>query len=385
MGLYERLEALIRIFSLDKAPDPYIMFFLDAVFDYSRDKRLLPEDFTEYWRENSNKYSIVVPEGLDAVTVMTIHKAKGLEFPVVIYPFANSAVNVSKDKKWVNIDDPDLPGLKTALLPLTNDLAKTVYGFIHEEEKTKALLDMLNILYVATTRPTERLLIICDRFLAKSGEIKNLPSMIRTFLENKDMWEDDKDEYVLGDTARLPAKEKDKDDVLMPEAFISGDWRENILLSGHAAEYWDLEDDARNLEWGNLVHNILSKIDTIADVDGAIDSEIIQGNLMESEAKELKTLLLDILGQSEVGVFFDGSYEVRNEAAIMTKGGKEYRPDRLMMKDTKAIVLDYKTGKEDTSHIRQIESYGHLLEDMGYTDVERYLLYIDKSYRLLKV
>ncbi len=56
-----------------------------------------------------------------------------------------------------------------------------------------------------------------------------------------------------------------------------------------------------------------------------------------------------------------------------------------MFQDKKAIVLDYKTGKEDPKHIRQLEQYGQLLLDMGYLNVEKYLLYIDEEFTLLKV
>jgi len=385
MGLYEKVESLIRIFSLDSCPDPYILFFLDIVYEYSTNKRLLSEDFMNYWRDNSSKYSIVVPEGLDAVNVMTIHKAKGLEFPVVIYPFANSKVDISKDKKWVHINDPELPGLKVALIPLINDLLETEYAALHKEETEKALLDILNILYVASTRPTQRLAIICDKEVAKSGEIKNIPSMLRTFLEYKDMWSEDKNLYVLGDQDQLADVVSIPEEILGLNEFISGDWRENILLSGNAAEYWDLEDDARNLEWGNLVHNILSGVETRNDLDTVIGNEIIKGSIQETEANDLKTLLLNIMGQEELRSFFDGSFKIKNEVGIMTRNGKEYRPDRLMINDSKAIVLDYKTGKEDPSHNRQIELYGELLSDMGYVDVDKYLLYIDEPYKLIKI
>ena len=96
-------------------------------------------------------------------------------------------------------------------------------------------------------------------------------------------------------------------------------------------------------------------------------------------------MLMDILKQPEISPFFDGRYKIKNEAGILKAGGGEYRPDRLMFQDKKAIVLDYKTGKEDPEHISQLDQYGQLLLDMGYLNVEKYLLYIDKEFTLLKV
>ncbi|MBE9484231.1 MAG: hypothetical protein IMY74_05265, partial [Bacteroidetes bacterium] len=49
------------------------------------------------------------------------------------------------------------------------------------------------------------------------------------------------------------------------------------------------------------------------------------------------------------------------------------------------IVLDYKTGKKDSKHIRQLEQYAALLMEMGYTEVEKYLLYIEEAFILEKI
>lgn len=385
MGLYERLETLIRIFSLSTTPEPYIIFFLDAVYEYSMNKRFIPEDFTIFWKENNHRYSIVVPEGLDAVKVMTIHKAKGLEFPVVIYPFANDKVDVRREQKWVHIDDERIPGLKTALLPVLKNLENTRYADIYTKEWEKTQLDLLNIFYVATTRPTERLFIICDLPSESAGEIKDIPGLIRAFLEDRQLWDDQMTEYSLGDPEPLPLKTKKPASVAHPELFISGNWRKNILLSGHAAEYWDLDDDSRNLEWGNLVHRILSGINTVSDLGPAIVAEVNAGNIQAGKAQELKMLLEGILSQEEIKPFFDGNYQLKNEAGILRPGGGEYRPDRLMIKEKQTIVLDYKTGKKDSKHIRQLEQYAALLMEMGYTEVEKYLLYIEEAFILEKI
>ena len=254
MGLYERVKAIIRCFSLNTTPDPYIIFFLDIVLEFTRQNRIPIEDFMINWREKNDKYSIVVPEGMDAVMVMTIHKAKGLEFPVVIYPFANNMVRIRNEQKWTRLDDPELPQLKTVLLPVNKQLEGTEFEDIYSHEQEMALLDLLNLLYVATTRPTQKLFIICDLPDEKEN-IKHIPSILRKFLESKDLWQEGVVDYSWGD-AIPPEKKKKDSDAASPEMFISSDWRKNIMLSGQAANYWDLDDDARNLEWGKLVHDV---------------------------------------------------------------------------------------------------------------------------------
>ncbi|MCD4725845.1 MAG: UvrD-helicase domain-containing protein [Bacteroidales bacterium] len=384
MGLYEKLEAVIRTFSLNDSPDPYVVFFLDAAFDFEKNRRYDPEDFTAFWKENSHKYSIVVPEGMDAVSIMTIHKAKGLEFPAVIYPFANSKVDIGRDQKWVHIDEPAFPEFGTALLPMNKSLEKTVLEHVYTEELEMAKLDLLNILYVATTRPTERLYLLCDMPSEKSKTV-NIPSILKAFLENQERWEDGTLDYAFGDQTPLARKDKVPGNPMHLGIFVSGNWKKNIQLSGHAVEYWDLEDEGRNLEWGNLVHKVLSGVVTIKDLDSVIGNEILQGNISGEKGNKLMKMLVDMLKQPEISPFFDGRYKIKNEAGILKAGGGEYRPDRLMFQDKKAIVLDYKTGKEDPKHIRQLEQYGQLLLDMGYLNVEKYLLYIDEEFTLLKV
>ena len=52
------------------------------------------------------------------------------------------------------------------------------------------------------------------------------------------------------------------------------------------------------------------------------------------------------------------------------------RPDRVMMKDGKVVVVDFKFGKKRTDYNMQVRDYMNLLSDMGYENIRGYLWYV---------
>jgi ATP-dependent exoDNAse (exonuclease V) beta subunit len=169
-------------------------------------------DFLEFWDKNASKFSIPSPEGTNAVRIMTIHKSKGLEFPVVIFPFAEEDYNRKpKDKLWLNAEEETF-GLPKVLI----DNSKAIEGFgedakmIYDLKKQEELLDNINVLYVALTRAEEQLYIISSMNLDKEGvpRANQMSSFFINYLMQNGGFDRDVLEYPIGNPKKLSKEEK---------------------------------------------------------------------------------------------------------------------------------------------------------------------------------
>src|SRR5690606_33141957 len=105
--LYEGQEYIIRIFHLVKDSNASVQFFLNFVYEVSQKDSAGLIGFLELCDQKKDHLSIVAPKSEDAVQILTIHKAKGLEFPIVIYPFANGSIqDVARESLWLSLPEP---------------------------------------------------------------------------------------------------------------------------------------------------------------------------------------------------------------------------------------------------------------------------------------
>ena len=361
--------------------DPYLQFFLDNVLEFSIKHSSNISDFIDWWEENKHKLSIIVPEGLDAINIMTIHKAKGLEFPVVIYPFATDKASNTKKNLWTEFQDEQLPDLNTILLPTSALLEETRFSELYNEEKNKSLLDSINILYVVMTRPTNRLYIISSSPAKTTSNINSIPNTLKFYLKTKELWEQEQDVYEFGEK-EIFTSETVSDNKHQLKSFISTNWKEKILLSTKAPESWNVEEPSKNQEWGNLIHLVLSRISDYTDLGSVLEDLFQQGIIDEEEKNILLQKLQQLLSKPEIKVFFEKGLNIKNEIDILLPNGKTIRPDRVILENKKAIIIDYKTGTANESHKSQLEKYANTLTEMGYSDIEKHLIYIDENIRL---
>ena len=376
---YELVEHIVGIFKLNVNADPYIINFIDEVYKFTQEKESDVNSFLEYWEEKKDKLSINLPEDTNSIRVMTIHKSKGLESKVVIVPYANWEVDINGNKNeiWTSTDEAPFNKASAYYIKATQKVPDTLFADDYTEEAKMIRLDNVNLLYVTLTRPEERLYLNVP---VKS--IKSIANSIKAVIEAdyKDKIIDNR--LVLGE--RKPCDNKDDDEANSKsfyklDNFNSSPYYKKLFIRPSYRKLKVFENERMKIKTDNgvVVHKLLSYIIRKEDVDSALNKGLIEGVISAAEKDKFKALLLKTINSEMTEKWFDGSYEVKPESDILTKDNKVLRPDRVMIKGDDAIIIDYKTGKEEKKHSEQLTEYANVLMEMGYKNVEKFLLYIN--------
>lgn len=381
MALYELCEELIRLFRPAITPNAYIQFFLDEVLNYSIKQNNNLKDFIDYWEDKKEKTSLIIPHGLNAVTIMTIHRSKGLEFPVVILPFLNGKVEKGKKHLWIDIENPKILQLPSALISANESLLETPYAHLYEEEKNKSLLDALNVLYVGLTRPEERLYVLTGKPSGNSANLNTYSDMFACYYQMSGEWQENKTVYTFGNEVIHKQHAQQQTTLnLKLETFNSNQWRNTIKMRAAAPGIWNLELTESKKNYGVMVHTALAKIKTTDDIEPVINSMFIEGLITIEEKDNLFSVLKKIINLPQLQPHFAQGLKIKNEAEIISSTGEKFRLDRVVLNDDKtAIIIDYKTGTEKPEHLKQVIQYADLLSQMGYTVTEKLVVYIEKE------
>ena len=380
LPIYEIFSSFIAIFNINKISDPYILFFLDVVNEFSARKHGNISAFIEWWDDQKNKRSVIIPDGIDAIRIMTIHKSKGLEFPVVIYPFANERTRNTKNSLWVNTEIKEIPELKSALISNNAVLESTEYATLYQSEKDKSMLDMLNVLYVAFTRPSEMLYILTKPPSDNFSKPVSVPDMLASFLSVEGNWEENKFSYSYGVKVIKPLNEIEKSKVstITLNAFPVKKREQIINLKKKSADSWDADDPTRNSDWGNLVHYTMSLIEYADSAESTVLQLSNEGLIPKEREKDLIKKIKSIIYDPLIAQYYTKDYLVKNEAEILLTDGSIARPDRIVLKNKTAVVIDYKTGTTmKESYKQQVTAYAQTLKELGYSVSEKILVYID--------
>ena len=404
-SFYETVEGIYRLFKsrFPENEQAYIQAFLDVVTSFAEKESADTDKFLRWWANFGDKEKISTPEAQNAIRILTIHKSKGLGFKVVIIPFCDwemDHINNYAQSTIVWCHPQNAPFNKLQMVPVTysHALRKTHFAEDYYHEKLHAYIDNLNALYVSFTRAKESLFVFTPNDETKRR--KEVSKLISMALKQNDKPTPD---YLTSlattdkstcETVSFPAGLHIEGDIFewgsrwhptYTPAAVAGEIPmqqmtsilpdNRIFLRLHCNGGF-LEDKKR--KYGILMHEILSNIQTDADIRRAIMDKEAAGEIDRNESIELTERLERLLVLPEVAKWFDGSMQVMNETEILYGNGKTYRPDRIMLDGEQAFVIDYKFGDNENPHDRQqVKKYMSLVQESGYQHVTGYLWYIE--------
>ncbi|MGB2363452.1 MAG: UvrD-helicase domain-containing protein [Flavobacteriales bacterium] len=376
LAIYDLVERLIHVFKLSST-DIYLHYFLDAIHKFSIKNSNDIVAFLEWWDKNHDKEAIVVPDDMDAVKVMTVHKSKGLEFPIVFIPF-NWKVGKASDEIWVDAKGK-IKKMKVALLNNSKQLERSEYAEIHKEEKNKAIMDDLNVLYVAMTRPKHQLYIYTAEY-KNLDDFNTLSKLIGYYFQSTTH------EFPIS-IGKLEPKSEDKDiDNLALNLNYSSlsDWRKTIRLKNNSNQLWDINLDRQ--QWGSLLHECLAQIHYPKDKESVLDNLERNGLISVEMKSKLRKRVEELLNDEQLMPFFLEDWEVKNEQIILQESGESYVPDRLLIKNNKVKIIDYKTGSTSQmeKHKKQVDGYYKALKKMGFEEISKYIIYTEENDKIVQ-
>ena len=378
-SLYDLCSAMIRLYGFNTVGDAFLNFLLDVVYKWQSSDESGISSFLEYWEKKKDKLS-VASGNADAVSVMTIHKSKGLEFNVVICPFV---VDNLDDKKtstlWISpsaLGFEAIPNIDKVQFAITKESAtwSPQAQQLAEQENAKIRLDNMNLSYVAFTRAVQRLHILAYQ----SKDLSKSP--LNAFLQEHP------NTYGDPDTRKVEKKTDaaNTQDVFTQSA--SSDWFDKITIDPNPSMFWiSREDKMKPQEWGEFVHQILSEVQDAKDIDHVLNPYIDSGVIDQKTASLLYSLFEQMVLHPTIYEAFTNQAKVKNECDILTSQHEIIRPDRYAELPDKIILLDYKTGQKSDQHHQQLRRYIAVLKNMVDKKIEAYLVYLGDSVEVVPI
>ncbi len=389
LPFYEKIEEIIRGFNLINTSDAYLQFFLDVVLEQQR-KSTDVADFLEFWELKKDKLSIVAPGSSNAVQIMTIHKSKGLEFPVVIFPCDVDIYRQINPQVWLNELPVNFENFEELLVPYNKELSfvNDTGMEIYNQQREELELDNFNLLYVSFTRAVEQLYVITESKISSKGEENTnfYSGVLINYLKQNNLWKEDVLEYYFGSEIRVSKNEMQNSVAEIHQRFISTPWQEhNVVLLASSSKLWDT-NQGEAINFGNLFHEIFSKIITGKDVNKIIKEYHQQGIIDENQLVAINKTIVSVVNHPKLENYFSEEVSIYNEREIVDIDNQVIIPDRLIFTDkNEVVIIDYKTGDPSAEHHQQLLKYELVLKSMNFKVDKKLLIYINDKIDVVEV
>ncbi len=395
LPLVDLLEGIIRELQLEnfRYEQAYLTGLQNVMSDYLTRYNGDLYSFIEWWETDGKKQSIKPAEGQNAIQILTIHQSKGLQFEMVIVPFCSWNLDHQPNAEimWCQSNDSILREFPHYPVKYGSALLHTDFSVQYLNERSLAYLDNLNILYVAFTRAISGLFVFAERPL-NEDKIKSIGDVVyqsmRDLIGEKDLffegipridsWDEEGMIYTAG-TLPDSGKKKTGTNQFILQTYEKGNWYHRISIRRQPDLFSQEEGDYHpdeHIHYGILLHDILSRIIRKDQVEEVIENAIRTGQIQAGQDERIREMLLNLWDNEVVSDWFSGRWKVKTEVPVLPKSGQLSRMDRVMIDGDRVIVVDYKTGILRPEHRKQVQEYKMILRQMGYRQVEGFLLYL---------
>ncbi len=430
LPLYDLCEMLIRIFKLEGKGNRFLSTFMNVVNNFIQKGRADLGEFVVFLKEKMEKLSSATATDLDAVQLMTIHKAKGLEAKIVLYALPQKRAR--NNNMWVEVEENKRGDVTLPVAFVGIQKNSTIFDAAFEEEARMNDMDRINVLYVAMTRPEEKLFIFCEDTSSSassstkrksdngSDDSTSNQALLKAFVQsdektkhveiaNNDLATGDDiatntdgqngkdctligEIYTVGEDFEKPqhGETKNTQSTIGVDKIIYPEWENRVSIAQQSAALLS-PFDQDNRRYGILIHDLLAHVRVVEDIDEVVDNYCEEHELNDSIRNDILTRIKAMLDRDDVGDqsgtpgsqtnrrFFDGSCKVMCEVPMAVDGNVK-RPDRIVFAENETFVVDFKTGtRDEKSHAkyqRQVAEYARALSAMGYSNVKPVIVYL---------
>ena len=386
-NLYDLGQQLSRLLNVSELNNPYLHHLMEMFHRY--DEQFGPDlrGFLEQWEIDGYKETVQMPDNDEAIKIMTAHKAKGLEFPVVILPNLLWDIKL-RDNFFLEVGAEKVVHTR---LTKSSDSSPRFASERYVEEIKKVFLDEFNLLYVAMTRPVHRLYGLLqinskgEELMANSTDttFANLASInhliygaLKNYPATKEVKIDD-EKFEYGIPERIASvKSEDEVNKSFAESISDRLWFPEI--SFRDSESIQTEEVSEELRFGAQLHLVLENYPQNDSLERTIEKLYNQDRIEKRLKKRIQEKAQEVIHFPEFKALLNEAEIVYDEQDIIASKVGVLRPDKLFINGTSCTVLDYKTGKERKEHHDQIRKYIFALKEMGYLEVSGVLFYTER-------